>query len=178
MIPLAPALGVLRVVPVWAWVIAAALAWGGWQRHRAITATEARAQIEQTAAVAQATAAAEAAARASEAATADAVRRAYDETRTRLARVERAAAGLRDDADRLRAAVGVYAASACAPGDAASAPSRTDGASVVAGRLALVVRECADALQTVAAVADRDGARLEGLQAYVRAAGLAASAPE
>ena len=168
----------LRGVPVWALAVAAALAWGGWQRHRAITATEARAQIEQTAAVAQATAAAEAAARASEAATADAVRRAYDDTRTKLARVERAAADLRDDGERLRSAVEVYASGACAPGDAASAPGRADGASVVAGRLAVVVRECAAALSTVAAVADRDGARLEGLQAYVRAAGLAASAPE
>lgn len=148
------------------------------ERRNTREARAAAEQATQRAERAEATAVAEAAARASEAATADAVRRAYDETRTRLARVERAAAGLRDDADRLRAAVGVYAASACAPGDAASAPSRTDGASVVAGRLAVVVRECAAALSTVAAVADRDGARLEGLQAYVRAAGLAASAPE
>ncbi len=148
------------------------------ERRNTREARAAAEQATQRAERAEATAVAEAAARASEAATASAVRRAYDDTRTKLARVERAAADLRDDADRLRAAVGVYAASACAPGDVASAPGRADGASVVAGGLALVVRECADALQTLAAVADHDGARLEGLQAYVRAAGLAASAPE
>jgi hypothetical protein len=49
---------------------------------------------------------------------------------------------------------------------------------IVVGRLAVVVRECAAALSTVAATAGHDGARLEGLQAYVWAAGFAASAPE
>lgn len=147
------------------------------ERRNTREARAAAEQATQRAERAEATAVAEAAARASEAATASAVRRAYDDTRTKLARVERAAADLRDDGERLRSAVEVYASGACAPGDAASATGRADGASVVAGRLAVVVRECAAALSTVAAVADRDGARLEGLQAYVRAAGLAASAP-
>lgn len=147
------------------------------ERRNTREARAAAEQATQRAERAEATAVAEAAARASEAATASAVRRAYDDTRTKLARVERAAADLRDDGERLRSAVEVYASGACAPGDAASAPGRADGPSVVAGRLAVVVRECAAALSTVAAVADRDGARLEGLQAYVRAAGLAASAP-
>lgn len=147
------------------------------ERRNTREARAAAEQATQRAERAEATAVAEAAARASEAATASAVRRAYDDTRTKLARVERAAADLRDDGERLRSAVADYAASACAPGDAAAAAGRADGASVVAGRLAVVVRECAAALSTVAAVADRDGARLEGLQAYVRAAGLAASAP-
>ncbi|ODU08011.1 MAG: hypothetical protein ABS84_14975 [Rubrivivax sp. SCN 71-131] len=147
------------------------------ERRNTREARAAAEQATQRAERAEATAAAEAAARASEAATASAVRRAYDETRTRLARADRAAADLRDDTDRLRSAVEVYAAGACAPGDAASATGRADGASHVAGRLAVVVRECAAALSTVAAVADHDGARLEGLQAYVRAAGLAGSAP-
>lgn len=147
------------------------------ERRNTREARAAAEQATQRAERAEATAVAEAAARASEAATASAVRRAYDDTRTKLARVERAAADLRDDGERLRSAVEVYASGACAPGDAASATGRADGASHVAGRLAVVVRECAAALSTVAAVADRDGARLEGLQAYVRAAGLAGSAP-
>lgn len=166
------------IAAVLALLLALALVANAAQQRKTRAAEAATTQAIYRAQIAEATAAAEAAARASEAATADAVRRAYDETRTKLARVERAAADLRDDGERLRSAVEVYASGACAPGDAASAPGRADGASHVAGRLAVVVRECAAALSTVAAVADRDGARLEGLQAYVRAAGLAASAPE
>jgi hypothetical protein len=30
-----PLLALLRIIPVWAWALSAALAWGGWQHHRA-----------------------------------------------------------------------------------------------------------------------------------------------
>lgn len=36
---LSPVLGILRAIPIWAYVIVACLAWGGWQKHRA-TATQ------------------------------------------------------------------------------------------------------------------------------------------
>jgi hypothetical protein len=45
---LSPILGLLKSIPIWVWVVAAALAWGGWQRHSA-TATAAefnKAKIE------------------------------------------------------------------------------------------------------------------------------------
>ena len=34
-------LTLLRVIPVWAWALAAALAWGAWQRHLAGNAVQA-----------------------------------------------------------------------------------------------------------------------------------------
>jgi hypothetical protein len=49
----------LRLVPWWAWALAAFLAWGGWQRHVATKATKAAAQAEQRATVEALAAAAE-----------------------------------------------------------------------------------------------------------------------
>lgn len=51
MIPIGPVLGVLRAVPWWAWLLGAALAWGGWHRWRAI---DARADFERAKVQAQA----------------------------------------------------------------------------------------------------------------------------
>lgn len=39
-------IGLLRVVPVWALALTAALAWGAWQRHSAIQATQALAEVQ------------------------------------------------------------------------------------------------------------------------------------
>lgn len=51
MLPIAAALRVFRAVPVWAWALAALLAWGAWQKHRAAAAGAEL--LEQRAAIAQ-----------------------------------------------------------------------------------------------------------------------------
>lgn len=168
---LKPLLALARAVPLWVWVIAVALAWGGWQRHRAISATEARAVAEQAAAVSAATAAAEQAAREREHALNTAAQEAADAYRSREARSRRDAAAVRDERDRLLHAVD--GAGACPTGAGASAAG---GADAAAG-LREVVRQCVGALAQVAAAADASDARLIGLQDYVRGVGLAASSP-
>lgn len=163
MIPLAPVLSVLRIVPVWAWALAACLAWGGFQRHRATSATKAAAVAEQRAAVEAATSEAERAARAKEQTYAENARQAADAYAANLERSRAAAGAARSELDRLRVAVASAgpasgAASGAAPG---SGPDGT-------AQLRLVVGECAAALSEVAAHADRCEARVKGLQDYVR----------
>lgn len=163
-------LPILRGVPVWAWAIAAALAWGGFQHHRAAISTKAAAVAEQRAAVEAATAQAEAGARAREHEITTNAERAADGYRANLAAAQRAAAGTRIELDRLRDAVG--SAPACRAGSAAGTPGGTDGADA----LRLVVGECSRALSAMAEVADDRQARVTGLQDYIKAIG-AASAP-
>lgn len=163
MIPLAPVMSVLRIVPVWAWALAACLAWGAFQKHRATSATKAAAVAEQRAAVEAATSEAERAARAQEQRHADAVRQASDAYASNLERSRAAAGAARSELDRLRVAVAA-AGAASGPAPSASAPGRSDGAA----QLRLVVGECAAALSEVAAHADRCEARVRGLQDYVR----------
>ena len=43
------ALRAFRAVPVWVWFLLAALAWGGWQRHRATAAITELAEVRETA---------------------------------------------------------------------------------------------------------------------------------
>lgn len=168
-----PVLAILRAVPLGVWVFIAVLAWGGWQRHRATSATEARAVAEQAAAVSAATAAAQAAAREREQALNAKAQEAADAYRAREARLRRDAAAVRTERDQLLDAVST--AGACPAGAGASAAG---GADAAAG-LRAVVRQCVGALAEVAAAADASDARLSGLQDYVRAVGLApaASAP-
>lgn len=168
MIPLAPVLSVLRVVPVWAWALAACLAWGGWQRHRATSATKAAAVAEQRAAVEAATSEAERAARAQEQTYAENARQAADAYAANLERSRAAAGAARGELDRLRVAVAAVGPT-CGPASSASAASQPDGTAA----LRLVVGECAAALSTVAEAADDRGARLKALQDYVRAVGPA-----
>jgi hypothetical protein len=80
----------------------------------------------------------------------------------------------RDSYDRLRDAIASAAPASC-PGPASAAAGAADGAT----QLRKVLGSCAAALRDLAAAADQDAAQLGGLQAHVRAIGLApaASAP-
>lgn len=162
---------VLRLVPWWAWVVGALLAWGAWQRHHAQTETRRAAQAEQAAAVQAATATAERKAREQEQTYADNARKAADAYRANLEAAHRSAGAARAGLLGLRDAI---ASAATCPSGAASAPSRG-----IAGDAELrnVLNECASALAAVAEAADQDAARLKGLQSYVQAIG-AASAPK
>lgn len=166
MIPLAPVLSIARAVPVWAWIVVACLAWGGWQRHRATTATKAAAAAEQRAAVESATAQAEALARQTEQQWAANARSAADAYTANLTRARAGADAARSELDRLRAAV---AGTAAAPASGSASGAAAAGGSDGAAQLRLVFGECAAALQAVAASADQCEARVKGLQDYVRA---------
>ncbi len=168
---MAPLFAIARAVPLWAWALVALLSWGGWQKHRATTATRAAAQAEQAAAVQAEAARAERAAREQEQTFADNVRSASDAYADNLRRARAAAADTRSELERLRDATAA-AAPSCAAGPGAAASAGTDAA---AG-LRDVLGQCAGALSTLAEAADADAARLKGLQDYVRAIG-AASAP-
>lgn len=165
MIPFAPILSLASKVPVLVWVLAACLAWGGWQRHQAKTQERAAAAAEQRAAVEAATAAAEAQARQQEQQWAESVRSAADAYNANLARARAGADAARSELDRLRTAV---AGTASRPASGAASSPAAAGGSDGAAQLRLVFGECAAAISEVAAHADRCEARVKGLQDYVR----------
>jgi hypothetical protein len=121
-------LPLLRVVPVWAWAVAAAIGWGAWQRYSATRATQAvetqKLQIEAARSEAMHAALIETTRRLS--AQQEVTRAA--QSRTRQAVQDRAAAasaadGLREYADQLAARAG-----ACDPAVAdGSAPASAAG---------------------------------------------------
>jgi hypothetical protein len=132
-------------VPVWAWVIVAALAWGGWQRHRASSAAEAMRAHD--AAIAAQIIQRQQADQAETARRLDEQRKATDaaETLSRTARLD--AAGAHDAAQRLRQQLATRTAHR-RPADPASAAAGD------AGALADLLSQCAERYQQVAAVAD------------------------
>lgn len=154
-------LGLLRAVPLAAWAVVAALAYGGWQHHRA-TANEKRAAAAQVQAAQQSAAReAESKARAQEQRNAEAIQNVATAYGQRLAQKGVAAAGARAGLGQLRDTIA--AAPSCAAQDAATA-GRVDAARAV-GEL---FGACAAALQDVAAEADRLEAKLTALQQYER----------
>ncbi|RXF07662.1 hypothetical protein EG878_17555, partial [Enterococcus faecalis] len=156
-------LALVRGVPVWAWALAACLAWGGFQRHRATSATKAAAVAEQRAAVEAATSEAERAARAQEQRYAESARKAADSYAAGIARARAAADATRRERDSLLDALAA-AAPASGAASGAAATCRADDAPVVRS----VLGECARALSSVAEAADADAAKLKGLQEYVQ----------
>jgi hypothetical protein len=121
-------LTLLRVIPVWAWALAAALAWGAWQRHLAGNAVQALAdqnlQLEKLRSEAMHAALVETTRRLS------AQKEVTDVARQTAARNRQDAAAAAGSADRLRQHIARLATSAgacnsaAAPGGpAASAPA-------------------------------------------------------
>ena len=165
---------VLRLVPWWAWLLAAFIAWGGWQRHVATKATKAAAQAEQRATVEAMAAAAERRERQTEQTYTDNARTAANAYAHNLAAARTAADRARSSHDRLRDAIAATAPASCA-GAPAAAASAADGTA----ELRKVLGSCAAALRDLAEAADQDAAQLVGLQQHVRAIGIAppASAP-
>ena len=157
-----------RLVPVWAWALAALLAWGGFQKHRATTAVRHAAAAELRAGAEAAAGRAEAEARQREYEVATNTREAADAYRSKLVRAQRAADGARAELDRLQ-----HAAAAAGQTCPAAAGASTAGGTHGAASVLQVLGECGAALQAMAADAGADAARLSGLQAYVRAVGAA-----
>lgn len=159
------ALALLRVVPVWAWALAALLAWGAFQKHTAVRATRAAEQAAASAQVHAATAEAQRQAREQEAAYEDQARRAADAYATTISRARRDAAAALSERDQLRDAIAAAPAGSCGPSASAPATGRADGAAALRD----VLGACAGVVQELAAAADADAARLIGLQAHIRA---------
>lgn len=137
----------LARVPAWAWVLAAVLAWGGWQRHQARSV---RADFEQARAEAQAArTAGELAAATETARRLKAQQEVTDAEIQRRQKAEAAAAGLRAAEQRLRDQLAAAAAGAASdPAAAGGGPPAT------VGLLADVLGECTAAVRQLAHEAD------------------------
>jgi hypothetical protein len=140
---LSPILSVLRAVPWWAYAIAACLAWGGWQRHRATAAITELAEVREAA---------------MRAALVETTRRinaqveVIHEAQTAKAKAQASAASAAAASVRLRQRADSIAAS-CSPGPAAAGPAASSPGYLLAdmlGRLDSAGRE-------LAAIADERG---------------------
>lgn len=152
------AVGLLRAVPLWVWLLLAVLAWGGWQRHRATAAAQDLAAVQLQAA--QQREAALAAAVREQARVAAEQGAIADETRHRLDRARADAGRARAAADRLR----VAAASAAAGAAAAAAAGDCAPAVAAAGVHADVLGRAVERARILAEHADAAGAAGEACQ--------------
>lgn len=167
-----PFLPILRAVPVWAWALAAVLAWGAFQKHRATSATKKAAEAQQAAAVHAATAAEQAKAREAEHQLSTRAKEASDVYQANLAAARSRERGARTELERLRVAIANDAAGSCPASPGASATGGADAASPVHA----VLGSCAGAIQELGRIAEEEAIRLKGLQDHLIAIG-AASAP-
>jgi predicted negative regulator of RcsB-dependent stress response len=145
-------LGIVRVVPIWVWVLVAVLAWGGYQKWSATRATKAATEAVERAA-------AEASAREDEQKFAIAAREASNAYAKNTAAVRRAAIAARTERDKL---LNDFANVQACP--SATAASGVDGTAAMRA----VLGSCTGTLQELAETADTDAARLKALQDFVR----------
>lgn len=147
MFVLSPILAFLKAIPWWAYAIAACLAWGGWQRHRANSAAKIyqQAQIE--------------AAKRTEAALAENIRetarrlaeqlKATQDAEAKTIKARSDAAAAAGAAERLRQQLDAIRASSAPASDTTTSDAGTTD------RLAEVLGQCTDRYREVAAAADR-----------------------
>lgn len=156
MIALGPVGAVLGRVPVWAWMLAAVLAWGAWHRYQARTEREAFEAAKIAAAAERA--ASEAAAAAESLRRRRVQQEALDAAHLKTADLERAAAAAAGAAERLRARLAAAQAASCTGGATAAGGGASAGAAT--DLQADVQRRLDEALRGVARYAD--AARLAG----------------
>lgn len=145
------AVGLLRKVPVWVWVVAAALAWGAWQRHLAHSAADKLLTLQRQVAAAQEKALTESLEQYASRVLAQ--QKELTDANTKLADAQRSARSAADAAAGLRAHLALR--SSASPN---GAPTACDGKADLTSDL---LGACAERYAGVAAEADR--AILSGL---------------
>jgi hypothetical protein len=141
--------GILGAIPIWTWIVIAALAFGAWNKHSAKRANEARAQAELAAESARIQQRGTAASLTETTRRIEAQSKVNRNASTSTARARAAAAAAAGAAGGLRAAaIGAAASSA-------AACHSTLGRDSEASRLADVLVEVVDEYREVAAAADR-----------------------